>query len=196
MRCTQLDDRLGAWVLLDILPKMGIHCDILLTDSEESGQSTAKYFTDTDRYNWIFEFDRAGTDVVLYEYKTDQLCELLEGYGFQIGYGSFSDICFLDPEVSAINFGVGYHRQHTRHCYARLRDTEAMVNRFAQFYSDQKDERLEHTPSYTRISDCDELCNKDELYNKHKWEYHAGNYGYTDIDKFREEWSEYQNSLV
>jgi acetylornithine deacetylase/succinyl-diaminopimelate desuccinylase-like protein len=35
-----LDDRLGAYVILDMLPKLGINVDVLLTVGEESGQST------------------------------------------------------------------------------------------------------------------------------------------------------------
>ncbi len=188
VRCPQLDDRLGAWVLLDVLPKLGVCCDILLTDSEEKGQSTAQYFTETDRYNWVCEFDREGTDVVLYDWETDSLCSLLEGYGFPIGWGSYSDICALRLDVSAINFGVGYHRQHTRHCYADLRETEAMVKRFVRFYSDQKGERLEHTPA--------DYVDYVDDYVKWEWEHLAHQYGYTDVDEFREEWAEYQSNLV
>src|SRR4051794_30743638 len=36
-----LDDRLGAYIILDLLPALGITHDILLTVGEESGQSTA-----------------------------------------------------------------------------------------------------------------------------------------------------------
>jgi hypothetical protein len=32
----QLDDRLGAYIILDLLPTLGVKCDILLTEGEES----------------------------------------------------------------------------------------------------------------------------------------------------------------
>ncbi len=188
VRCPQLDDRLGAWIVLDVLPRLGVNCDILLTDSEEKGQSTAQYFTETDRYNWVCEFDREGSDVVLYDYETEPLSDLLESYGFPIGWGSFSDICSLRLDVSAINFGVGYHRQHTPHCFADLRETESMLRRFARFYSDQKGKRLEHNPA-GYADDSDE-------YSKWEWEHLAHQYGYTDVDEFREVWAEYENNLV
>ena len=63
--CPQLDDRLGIYVIMDILPRFGIKPDILLTEGEESGKSTADHFITTKKYNWAFSFDRMGTDVVL-----------------------------------------------------------------------------------------------------------------------------------
>ena len=63
----QLNDRLGAWVILDLLHDLGLDpdkYDILLCDMEEVGDSTAQFFKPKKQYNWIFEFDRAGTDFV------------------------------------------------------------------------------------------------------------------------------------
>ena len=39
-----LDDRLGAYIILDLLPKLGINVDVLLTVGEEQGRSTANFF--------------------------------------------------------------------------------------------------------------------------------------------------------
>src|SRR5687767_14937641 len=64
IQCPQLDDRLGVWVILDVLPAIGVQVDVLLTDSEEVGASTAGYFIPKKDYNWVFSFDRAGMDVV------------------------------------------------------------------------------------------------------------------------------------
>src|SRR3990172_2837926 len=35
----QLDDRLGAYIIVDYLPTLGIETDVLLTEGEESGRS-------------------------------------------------------------------------------------------------------------------------------------------------------------
>jgi len=116
LNCPQLDDRLGAWVLLSVLPAFGVETDILLTDSEEIGQSTAQYFSEKcdKEYNWIYSFDRAGSDVVLYQYETPELVEKLESIGFSVGMGSYSDIAYMEGlGISGFNFGAGYHRQHT-----------------------------------------------------------------------------------
>ena len=40
----QLDDRLGVYAILHMLPKHNIRCDVLLTDGEESCASTARFF--------------------------------------------------------------------------------------------------------------------------------------------------------
>ena len=106
--CPQLDDRLGVWMILDILPLAGIKCDILLTDSEEQGQSTAQYFKPTKKYNWIMEFDRQGTSTVMYDYDDNDMRQLLREYDFEIEYGAFTDICSLESlGCKEFNFGVG-----------------------------------------------------------------------------------------
>lgn len=144
--CPQLDDRLGAWMCIDILPLANCKCDVLLTDSEEIGQSTAKYFNPTKDYNWIVEFDRAGSDTVMYEYEDTECKNLLRDYNIQTGYGSFTDICDLEHlKCKGFNFGVGYHDQHTDLCYANLSETFASFTKFLEFYKDWKDCKFEHT---------------------------------------------------
>jgi hypothetical protein len=141
-----LDDRLGVWVLLDLLPSLGVTgYDVLLCDSEEIGCSTAQFFPATDQYNWLFEFDRAGTDVVTYQYSDDHWDSTLASVGFDVKAGAFSDIAYLEHlGRKAVNVGVGYHRQHTRKCNADLRFTVANAMRFAEFYHKNKDYVFEH----------------------------------------------------
>lgn len=151
IKCMQLDDRLGAWVLLELLPQLGCPAfDVLLTDNEERGDSTAQHFTPPSgrSYNWIFEFDRMGTDVVMYDYEDDESEKLLQEYGFQLGFGSFTDICHLDHlGCKAFNFGTGYHNQHRKECYADLNDTSEMAQRFVAFAQEQHDVLMPHDPS-------------------------------------------------
>ncbi len=46
-----LDDRLGAYIILELLPLLGLKYDILLTVGEESGLSTAAHFEPSrDKY--------------------------------------------------------------------------------------------------------------------------------------------------
>jgi len=147
-KCPQLDDRLGAWICLDILPKAGCKCDVLLTDSEEIGQSTAQYFNEknTVKYNWIIEFDRPGSDVVMYDYETEEYRDLLEDYGYKVGWGSFTDICNLeDLGCKAFNFGVGYHAQHHDECYANIAETWDSFRKFHEMYKDWHEYHFEHT---------------------------------------------------
>lgn len=141
VKCPQLDDRLGCWVILHVLPTMipkDMGYDILLTDCEETGNSTANLYLPDKQYNWIFEWDRRGTDVVMYAYRTAELVELLEAYKFEPSFsGSFTDICVLDRlGCAAFNFGVGYHDEHTSNCHVDLDDTQRQIEKFLPFYKD------------------------------------------------------------
>lgn len=146
-----LDDRLGAYVILELLPRLGIECDVLLTTDEEIGQSTAAAFECDKRYNWLFQFDRGGTDVVMYDYETPALCKLVEAAGARVGLGSFSDICMLEHlECAGFNWGVGYRDYHGPRAHAWLEDTFRMVARFAKFHRANGATALAHDPYYLR----------------------------------------------
>jgi hypothetical protein len=141
----QLDDRLGVWFLLGQLPRLGVKCDILLTDLEEISQSTAQFFDPPKEYSWIFSFDRAGQDVVMYEYEHQTYLDLLLNYGYTTGWGSFSDICWLEHlGVAGFNFGTCYYEQHTTRCWADLKKANQAANQFHNFWENQKDCKMEH----------------------------------------------------
>lgn len=147
-----LDDRLGVYVILELLPKLGITCDWLLTTDEEIGQSTAGDFYPEDMhksYNWMFQFDRGGTDVVMYDYETPDLCDLVEASGARVGMGSFSDICMLEHlECAGFNWGVGYQDYHGPRAHAWLDDTFRMVARFVKFYNANAAKVFTYMPSW------------------------------------------------
>lgn len=149
--CPQLDDRLGVWVILDLLPALyGIKYDVLLTDSEEVGKSTAKDFTESAKpYNWLFQFDRRGTDTVLYEYDSPDNRKRLEACGLTTSTGSYSDICYLSHlGVSGWNIGTGYYGEHSQACNAKLKETRENAHKFFRFFEAHKDTRIE-APPYT-----------------------------------------------
>lgn len=138
--CPQLDDRLGAWALLNQFVK----CDVLLTDGEESGRSTGRYFEPTKQYNWIFSFDRSGTDAVTYDYSSHKWDYLINEF-FPVGIGSFSDISLMEHlGCKGVNIGIGYHRQHTVKCYANMKDTMSQIERFQKFAEKNRDEMYPH----------------------------------------------------
>ena len=154
LQTPQLDDRLGVFVLLHILPQLtNTPYDILLCDSEEIGQSTAQHFRPDKEYNWIFEFDRRGTDVVTYDYSSPEWDYLFEQYGFELGYGSFSDISMLESilKVKGVNIGTGYHKEHTNECYAELKDTLSNAKKFSKFLTDFADKKYSHEPKPKHI---------------------------------------------
>ena len=144
----QLDDRLGVYTLLDLLPGMGVKFDLLLTEGEETGQSTAAYFEGDKKYNWMFSFDRHGEDVVLYQYDDKDSRSLLQESGFKPSLGSFSDIAFLGHlGIKGFNFGTGYEGEHSAMCYANINALKRQAKRFVHFYNANKNTKLNHVNS-------------------------------------------------
>lgn len=146
-----LDDRAGVFAILEVLPKLGVTSDVLLTTDEEKGKSTgwdyAKHVKTDHPYNFVYQFDRSGSDVVMYCYETDELCDLLEGYGFEIGIGSFSDISYMESlQVKGFNFGIGYHNEHSPKCHLSMVEFVGMVNIAAKFITDNQDQMMDHEP--------------------------------------------------
>lgn len=141
----QLDDRLGAYALIHLLPSLGINFDLLLTEGEETGNSTAQHFKPSKEYNWMFSFDRHGDDVVLYQYESKVINDALKSSKFRIGKGSFSDIAFLDHlGIKGFNVGTGYEGEHTDMSYANMTTFKAQVERFRKFYDQNKDKQYKH----------------------------------------------------
>lgn len=131
---TGTDDRLGAWVINEVLPDLGINVDILMTNYEETGKSTAALFEMKDKYNWVVEFDRKGEDVVTYGIDSPIFLEAIKAEGFTVGHGSFSDICELDTKVCAMNVGIGYENGHAADSTVSIPVLERQLIRFKAFY--------------------------------------------------------------
>lgn len=184
-----LDDRLGVAILLDILPVVmpDFKYDILLTTDEEIGQSTASDWCSSldiedlnraENYQFIFEFDRAGTDVVTYQFNNPVAESYLEEAGWHIGLGAFTDICDVMPlGIWAANFGCGYHNQHSNDCYVDLYDLDINLRRFALFvhkigsdmFEDVKRPTKSHyqgTYSYSNYSQYFDRYNDSDNYYK------------------------------
>lgn len=146
-----LDDRLGAYVILDLLPKLGVEVDLLLTVGEENGRSTAAFFDPSEhhdrQYNWMIEFDRGGTDVVMYQYDDAETDKLVRATGARTEMGIFSDICYLEHlGIKGFNWGVGYRDYHGPRAHAYLDDTFKMVGHFLDFHATNAEVHLPHEP--------------------------------------------------
>lgn len=139
-----LDDRLGCHVAVDILPELGIKADVLLTDNEEIGQSTAQFVEGVipNRYRFIVEFDRGGADFVDYGQGSLELTDALTSLGIPRGFGSFSDIAFLPPsfdDIATFNMGIGYYKAHQKDSYSDLLELQEQLIAFAQLCHQHKD---------------------------------------------------------
>jgi len=141
-----LDDRLGAHIILDVLPTLGLKYDILLTSGEEYCRSTALHFEPPRQYKWMFEFDRRGTDVVMYHYENGETVAAVESVGAEVGVGSYTDLVDLEHlGVSGFNWGCAYDLEHTYACYVDLELCEYMIGLFVEFYHEYKNTMFEYT---------------------------------------------------
>lgn len=175
----QLDDRLGAWIALDELPRRGIAVDVLLTTGEECCRSTAKHFQPGKEYNWLVGFDRGGLDVVTYHYESREWLDALEYAGNDVGWGSYSDIAEMDHlDVQGVNWGIGYHDYHGQGAYCKIGELGRAVDRFVAFHAEYHGERF-GTPSILELEEWEE-----------RGEY-SNDYG-AEFDRTQEEeWREY-----
>lgn len=133
-----LDDRLGVYLALEYLHEIGIYADVLITDNEELCQSTAQFFGLGDRYNWIFELDRAGGDYVTYDCGSYDLEYALQTEGFVDGMGSYSDICVIPTDTACFNVGIGYKKAHSKNSFVDTRVLYSQMKKLKSFYDKYK----------------------------------------------------------
>ena len=109
------DDRLGVYLGYALANKYPGMFDLLLTDYEESGQSTAAYFTPTHKYNFVVGLDREGSDYVDYGLADIEFDQAFERHtGIKKSHGSFSDICSMsNVDCTKINLGIGVYSSHS-----------------------------------------------------------------------------------
>lgn len=140
-----LDDRLGVYLIVEYLQNFNLKYDILLTTDEEGRESTAMFFENNKQYNWGFEFDRKGDDVVNYQYSNTVFNNLLKGAGFIIGNGSYSDISELERlGCKFFNIGCGYYKYHSSDAYASTNEIHTQVDRFVNFYKNNHNVFMPH----------------------------------------------------
>lgn len=141
----QLDDRLGAYIILDLLPKLGITTDVLLTYGEETGNSTGQFFEPKKKYRWMYQFDRHGDDVVYYDYGEKDWNHLLGKYFKRPGHGMFSDICYMEHVgCKAFNLACGYENNHSAWAKADMHVLRDQVERFMKFYQAHRRQYFPH----------------------------------------------------
>lgn len=144
--CPTLDDRLGVYTICELLPRLGVKADILLTTGEEYCQSSALAFEPNHPYKWLLSFDRTGTDVVMYDYETPYLRDLVKQTGAWVGNGSYSDIADLEHlGVAGFNWGVGYEDYHGDRAHVWMSDYVSNVARFLDFYRAHKGSVFSHS---------------------------------------------------
>jgi len=139
-----LDDRLGVYLAMKLFGERD-DVDVIITDDEEIGQSTADMLTkeDLEQYNSILELDRDGNDFVHYGCAESDLINAYSIYAEE-GLGSYSDIASITDEArqcGCINIGIGYKNAHGDDSYVKIDDLAKSwrnINTFIDIYHNVK----------------------------------------------------------
>ncbi len=174
------DDRLGVYIGLAYLPKAKVSVDILLTEDEEMGKSTALWFDPPKKYNWMFSFDKKGDGCTLYQYKSEAMRYRLGKHNFVVEQGLYS--CIHDLEhlgCVGINFGTAYYDYHSEEAYASMKTLSRQLRKFISFHDEFKFVSMLHDVGYERFA---------ESVTYHEWEYKRDQQAINMIGpKFKEE---------
>lgn len=128
------DDRLGCFLGYQLVNKYPQWFDLLLTDYEETGNSTAEFFEPSHEYNFVVELDREGMNYVAYGLACDEMKLALEMCGLDLEYGTYSDILELDHlKCSKINLGIGCYNSHGLHSGFQESVTDSQIEKLLNF---------------------------------------------------------------
>ena len=129
-----LDDRLGVYLAFALFGQRN-DVDVLITDEEEKGSSTAELVPSfaTQQYNMIVGLDRKDLDFVDYGRADDALIDAASEFR-EWGWGSFSDIDFFKAyHCGCINWGIGYHDAHGKGSYVKVDDLVKCIKELTGF---------------------------------------------------------------
>lgn len=136
------DDRCGVYALVNCY-KMALKKPwLLFTCDEEIGGIGAQAFADAYLngelpeklcdLKIIIEVDRRGqNDAVYYDCYNPDFENYIASKGFEMQYGSFSDISIIAPAlgVAAVNLSSGYYNAHTQHEYINRKQINATIQK-------------------------------------------------------------------
>ena len=114
------DDRIGVWMILQILSTTKLRPHVIFTMGEEVGGlgavALAKINCPFADLRFMIELDRRGSnDCVFYDCDNPSFTSYIESFGFVENWGSYTDICDLMESwrIAGVNFSVGYRDEHT-----------------------------------------------------------------------------------
>lgn len=114
------DDRAGVFSILEILGK-GYRPSVIFCCKEEVGGVGAGHFVMENPepfkgVKYLIELDRQGEeDSVYYRCDNPLFEQMINAYGFNTEWGSFSDISIIAPSwgLCAVNLSIGYYDEHS-----------------------------------------------------------------------------------
>ena len=163
------DDRCGVYALIKAYREAPVKPWLLFTCDEECGGKGADAFArdyakgnlpNLDHIKFLVEIDRRGSnDAVYYSLDNPEFEMFIEQYGFELDFGSYSDICDVAPAigVAAVNLSSGYYQAHTQHEYINRRELEATISRVMDIIADSVSEDvpqfeyIEQPPRFSKV---------------------------------------------
>lgn len=156
------DDRCGVYGILKVYESAKVKPWLLFTCDEEIGCVGAGVFADDlARRNYlpkdlkkikcIVEIDRRGSnDAVFYDCDNIDFEAYVNSKGFKTAIGSFSDICYVAPElgVAAVNLSSGYYNAHTKHESIVVSELEWVIEKVIEMVEESVDDAF---PRYEYI---------------------------------------------
>jgi putative aminopeptidase FrvX len=119
------DDKCGVFIIHKIISD-NFKPHILFCHDEEIGTIGAKEaikYLNKPKINYMIGLDRRGNNqAVFYNCGNKNFQNFILSYGFELKYGTYSDISILAPhwDISAVNLSVGFYNEHTQHEYINL----------------------------------------------------------------------------
>ena len=143
------DDRCGIYALITIYRKSKVKPWLLFTCDEETGGVGAYQFCEDYSANFLpkelselkclIEIDRKGSeDAVYYDCCNYDFEDYITTKGFKTDYGTFSDICYIAPEleVAAVNLSSGYYNAHTLYEYINRSELNETIRKVIEIVAE------------------------------------------------------------
>lgn len=174
------DDRCGVYAITTVFEKSEVKPWLLFTCDEEKGGIGAEKFVQMhkkkklpkalDNLKLLIEIDRRGkNDAVYYDCENTELEDYITCKGFVTGWGSYSDISTIAPElgVAAVNLSSGYYNAHTLSEYINRRHLNAVVKKVTEIVKEAADPKF---PKYEYIEcSCSGSWRRSSGFGRYTW---------------------------
>lgn len=204
------DDKAGVYTLVNAYDIAVKKPYLLFTCDEETGGKGAEKFclahqlgklpNELDDLKLIVEIDRKGkNDAVYYNCYNPEFEEYITSKGFITADGSFTDICYIAPELgaAAVNLSSGYYNAHTLHEYINRKHLNNTLSKVVEIISDAAKDNF---PKYEYASYDDYgYFNEDEVIQSLPSQYQQIYYELLDfysVDELENFRAEYGNKIL
>jgi len=147
------DDRAGVYAIIQLIER-GFRPSIVLTTDEECGGLGAAIFSKMytkplTKTNFLIQLDRQGQkDCVFYDCDNEKFVKYIESFGFEEGWGSYTDICEIASVwgIAAVNLSIGYIDEHSKIERLHVDWMEDTINKVQKILSQDKIKCFKYIP--------------------------------------------------